>query len=146
MQDPASELLRIHLPRTPLYSCSACKTGQEISHTLGRSAGFIPGGVHGANLVAEVARGRLVDYAAPEVFAVPLHTSLVCLPISAPAQHDRSPVVGLGWALIVVHTSAYLNGPICPRGANVLHLCDHWGGLCQLECSCPDRPSPARQP
>src|SRR5215213_11028047 len=115
MQDPASELLRIHLPRTPLNSCSACKTGQEISHTLGRSAGFIPGGVHGANLVAEVARGRLVDHAAPEVFAVPLHGRLVRLPISAPAQHDRSPVVGLGRALVVVDTSTYLKGLICSR-------------------------------
>src|SRR5215203_5386702 len=110
-----AELRRIPLPRTPVNSRSAYKTSQEISRSLGRSAGFIFGCVRGANLVTELAGGWLVHRSTPAVFAVPLHGCLVRLPIRGPAQHDRSPVVGLGRALVVVDTSTYLKGLICSR-------------------------------
>jgi hypothetical protein len=59
----------------------------SFSHPLGRCAGFVSGCVRGANLVAEVTGGRLVDRPAPEVFTVPLHRSLLWLPIRRIAQH-----------------------------------------------------------
>ena len=82
--------------RLPIYPYTSVMADEDtvleeamasFSHPLGRCAGFVSGCVRGANLVAEVTGVRLVDRPAPEVFAVPLHRSLLWLPIRRIAQH-----------------------------------------------------------